>query len=338
MTGADAAAIRASLRAEVEVPALSPMDHGLVAGKLPAQGCVAAIGAFDGVHRGHVDLVDRAADDARRRGLPLVVTTFDPDPSAVVGPRPQAPLMTAVDRLRTLWSLGPDAMAVFRFDRALAGLSYGDFVTGLLVPTLHPAAVHVGEGFSLGARGEGTVDRLRGLCGPMGIDVVAHPLLELEGAPVSATRIRAVVAQGEVQQARELLGRYHYNHGTVVHGRGEGKSFGFPTANVLCPPGPVAPGSGVYAGVVAVDGRAWPAAINAGLPPTFAHGHGRGRGFFEAALLGFSGDLYGMRATVVPMAPLRSSVTFGDVADLKATVLGNIEQVRERLGDEPMRL
>lgn len=338
MNGADAAAIRTSLRAAVEVPGLFPMEHGLAAGTLPTRGSVAVIGAFDGVHRGHAELIARAADDARRRGLPLVVVTFDPDPSATVGPRPQAPLTTAVDRLRTLWSLGPDAMAVFRFDRALAELSYGDFVTGLLVPALRPAAIHVGEGFRLGARGEGTVDRLHGLCAPLDIDVVAHPLLEIEGVPVSATRIRDLVARGEVEQARNLLGRYHYNHGTVVHGRGEGKSFGFPTANVLCPPGPVAPDSGVYAGVVAVDGLVWPAAINAGLPPTFAHGGGRGRGFFEAALLGFSGDLYGKRATVVPMAPLRPSVTFGDVGDLKATVLANIEQVRERLGDEPLRL
>lgn len=337
MGPADAGELARSLAWGTVVPRGLPVAGGVLHGR-PGSPCVAAIGAFDGVHAGHRELLDRARQDAGSRGLPLVAVTFDPDPSVILGPDPQPALLSRDDRLRMLWSTGVDGVLVLDFTPAVASFDYRRFMDRLAA-TLGLASVHVGEGFRLGAGGEGTVPRLAAWGMAAGVDVFGHRLLALDGSTVSATRIRRDVAAGDVQEARRLLTRYHFSHGTVVHGRGEGASFGFPTANVVCPAGSVAPVSGVYGGYVVVDGLAWPAAVNAGLPPTFAEGgEGAPGPFLECALVGFSGDLYGSGVDVVLTEELRPSRRFEDVGDLRSVVLGNIEQVRRRLGEAPVGL
>ncbi len=337
MPASDAAELRRALAWGVELPEPVTVRSGLLFGKVPGP-VVAAIGAFDGVHRGHRELLARAREDARRRGLPLVAVTFDPDPSAVLGESAQPALLSRDDRLRMVWSVGLDGLLVCDFTPETAALDYREFMVGLQGVT-DLASIHVGEDFCLGARGLGTVGRLSAWGAQEGVDVFGHRLLALDGSPVSATRIRRDLERGDVQEARRLLARYHFSHGTVVHGRGEGASFGFPTANVACPAGSVAPASGVYGGYAVVNGLAWPAAVNAGFPPTFAAKGPEAAGpFLECALVGFSGDLYGADVDVVLTDELRPSRKFTDVGDLRSVVLGNIEQVRRRLGDEAVRL
>ncbi|MCI1665430.1 MAG: riboflavin biosynthesis protein RibF [Atopobiaceae bacterium] len=294
--------------------------------------CVCAIGAFDGVHVGHRALLADAASDAHGRGLPLVAVTFDPDPSDVLsGECVSQRLLTCRDRRRFLSTTPVDAILVLTFDSIIAGTEYGAFLDDVLLPLASPAAIHVGQGFVLGAGARGDAVAMGEYGHGHGFGLVAHPLVERGGRAVSATRTRSLLSEGDVRSAASLLGRPHYVSGVVVHGRGQGTGFGFPTANVSCDPSLRLPGEGVYAGYVRVGSLAWPAAVNVGSSRTFED---RREGFLEATLLGFDGDLYGEMVDVVFTDRLRPPMVFGSVEELERVVLGNVSWVRDNLGDE----
>ena len=296
-----------------------------------------AIGAFDGVHRGHRALISSCVADAHARGERAVVVTFDPDPSELLaGDAADARLLCVADRAACCRALGADEVLVLPFDRALAALSPRAFVD-LLAERLGPiSCAHVGENFRFGARGSGDVSTLAALGAELGFSVVTHRLLTLDGAPVSSTRVRGLLARGEVDAAARLLGRCHFVRGHVAHGRGEGTAFGFPTANVVCDARTCMPGEGVYACAVTDGTYAWPAAANVGAPPTF-DGR-RAPNFLEANLLGFSGDLYGSELAVVFLRWLRASRPFDSLEELERVVLGNIDWVRRNVGAESVEV
>lgn len=301
------------------------------AGAAHPHGVVAAIGAFDGLHLGHRELIASCVEDAAARGAASVVITFDPDPSELLaGDRAERRLLCVEDRVAFCHKLGVDEVLVLRFDKTLAAQDPACFMQGLCerLGTIH--ALHVGSNFHFGTHGAGNVDTLRELGQRWGYAVVPHELVSFDGKPVSSTRIRALLAQGSVDQAACLLGRQHFVRGTVAHGRGEGTSFGFPTANVCCDVRSCMPAEGVYACIV-TDGRhAWPAAANVGAPPTFSDHRDA---FLEANLIGFEGDLYGSDLAVIFVAWLRASRPFSSLEELEQVVLGNIDWVRRNVGD-----
>lgn len=292
--------------------------------------CAVAIGAFDGCHIGHRELVRRTVADARARGIASVAVTFDPDPDEVVSRAPALKLMTVADRLRALALTGVDFVVVVPFTRELAALDHDAFFTRVLAAALDVRAVHVGSDFRLGARGASTVAIMRAWGAERGIDVVGHDLVHADGSVVSATRIRSLVAAGDVSAARVELGRRPLVRGTVVHGRGQGTGMGFPTANILVPEGLQLPAEGVYAGFAVLGCEAWPAAINVGVPPMFAKSAASAR--LEANLLGFDGDLYGRELAVVFDRRLRAPESFASVEELVATVNNDIASTRALLG------
>ena len=308
------------------VPATDVASAGARSG-MPT--CV-AIGAFDGVHLGHRRLIEACVSDAHARGLRALVVTFDPDPSEVLSSSPtEQRLLDVSDRIGFCATLGVDDIVTLRFDARLASQSPEAFV-GLLEEEVGPlACVHVGENFRYGAGGAGTTATLEEIGARRGFAVITHPLLQEGGQTVSSTRIRALLEAGDVEQAAKLLGRCHFVRGMVEHGRGEGTSFGFPTANVSCDPRVCLPGEGVYACVVTDGVHAWPSAANVGAPPTFS---GRRAAFLEANLIGFDGDLYGRDLAVVFLAWLRGSRTFDSLEELERTVLGNIDWVSRNVG------
>lgn len=309
-------------------------------GRLPgSRGSVCAIGAFDGVHLGHRALIERARSEALRRGDELVVVTFSPDPSVVLCPgHPQRMLLSDEGRLRALRSIeGVDRVVVLDFTQELAALPYDRFVLETLGGLVGLDAIVVGSDFRLGAGGEGTVEALSGLGRAHGFDVIGMDLLDEGGAPVTASRIRRLVGDGRVEAAAGLLGRCHVVSGEVVHGRGEGTGFGFPTANVRVRDGLCLPAEGVYAGYVACRETAWPAAINVGKPRSFSPGE-EGEPFLEATLLGFDGDLYGARVEVAFVRWLREPRSFSSVEELERVVLGNVSWVRGTLGERGIDL
>lgn len=297
--------------------------------KIPVPDVVLAIGAFDGFHLGHQALVEATVCEAQERGAESVALMFDPDPSSVVG-RPEKSLLGIEERAYALLQAGVDYVMIVDFDEELASCPAHDFLDRYLLRYFTPSSIHVGDNFRFGARGEGDVGTLSVLGEELGFAVRAHPLVLVGDEPVSASRIRAALGDGGegLDIANMLLGRCHITRGRVVHGRGEGTSLGFPTANVRCA-GRCLPEEGVYGGYVVKGDDAWPAAINVGPPYTFTF---RGSNTLEANLLGFSGNLYDEEVSVVFVKRLRGSHHFSSIDDLKSAVMSNIKWVEENLG------
>ncbi len=253
-------------------------------------GSIVAIGSFDGLHKGHRELVKACVAEARKLGAAPVVVTFDPDPAELlIGERAQRRLLAVADRVALCQSLGVERVCVIPFTAEFSQKSPLEFVEHLQGTLDTIASVHVGANFHFGCGGSGDVDVLQRLGKRFGFRVTVHPLLEIQGAPVSSTRIRALLAQGRVSDAAALLCRHHFIRGVVAHGRGEGTAFGFPTANVRCDVRSCMPCEGVYACIVTDGRKAWPAAANVGTPPTFDSRHDSC--FLEANLIGFEGNL-----------------------------------------------
>ena len=307
--------------------------YRLDTGALPDKpiACSICIGAFDGLHLGHRRLLGLTIADARDRGVPAVAVTFDPDPDCVVGPGPAPKLMASADRIAGLASSGVDAVLVVPFDDRLAALGHAEFFRRALMPILDVRSVHVGSDFRLGSGGTGTVDVLAAWGASVGVDVMGHDLVLDDGAPITATRIRWLLASGDLDAVERELGRNYFIRGTVVTGRGEGTKMGFPTANIRVPGHIQRPAAGVYAGFALEGGNAWPAAINVGVPPMFEGEKGAAE--LEANFLGFDGDLYGSDIALLFCKLLRPQHRFDSVEELIAAVKANIEDVRELYGD-----
>lgn len=297
---------------------------------------VCTIGAFDGVHRGHRFLFSATVADARRRGLPSVIMTFDPDPDELFLPRERVhKLLNNEDRLAYLRGFGADYVMSVPFTRELAANTTESFLRDVVSPVFAPRAIHVGSDFRLGAGNAGNVAELRALgrrSRKTKCEVFGYDLLCNESAPVSATRIRhLLIDQGDCAGAARLLCRPHFVRGRVEHGRQQGRGFGFPTANVALDYPYVVPAEGVYACLVLVGGTVWPAAVNVGVPRTFSGEEHCGS--IEANLLGFSGDIYGEQVAVAFVERLRGQRSFSSLDELIATVEGNIAWVGEHLGE-----
>lgn len=297
--------------------------------------CVVAIGAFDGVHRGHLDLLAHARRDAAERGVAAIAVTFDPDPDEVVCECPSLKLTGFSDRLRALGASGM-GVAVVSFTRELAALDHVDFFERVLAPFLDIRAIHVGADFRLGARGASTVDVMRAWGADHGVDVMGHDLLVDGAQPITATRIRRLIASGDVTAAARELGRRFCVRGIVAPGRGQGTGMGFPTANVVVRTGMQMPADGVYVGFALVGDQVWPAAINAGVPPMFADSAASAR--LEANLIGYRGDLYGNEVAIAFDRMVRPSRSFESIDALVRAVEGDIASIREAYGDTPVRI
>lgn len=294
-----------------------------------------AIGVFDGVHRGHRDLIAATVADARARGVRAVVVTFDPDPDTVVGRAPALKLMSVDDRLCALAALGVDAVVAVPFTHEVAGLDHAAFFD-LLARILDIRSIRVGSDFRLGRGGASGVAEMRAWGGPRSIEVYAHDLLLDDGCAICATRIRRELAEGSVVRAAELLGRAYMVRGRVAPGRHEGTGMGFPTANIEVPSTIQMPADGVYEGLALIDGTVWPAAVNVGVPPTYADSAASAH--LEANLIGFKGDIYGNNVALAFTRRLRPSQKFDSLDELIATVMGNIEDIRADLGDTGVKI
>lgn len=195
-----------------------------------------AIGVFDGVHRGHQELIAALVRDARAHGCKAVVVTFDPDPDVVVSPSPAQKLMTTSDRLHALAQTGVDAVVAVPFTPEVAALDHVGFLA-LLSRVVDIRSIRVGSDFRLGRGGASGVDEMRTWGAKRGVDVYGHDLLCEGGEAICATRIRHELGQGHVELAAELLGRPYMVRGGVIRGRHEGSGMGFPTANLHVPDG-----------------------------------------------------------------------------------------------------
>jgi riboflavin kinase/FMN adenylyltransferase len=268
-----------------------------------------AIGTFDGVHRGHQAVIDDAD----------TVLTFDPHPLEVLHPAalPKLIMPFAVKR-DVIEGLGVDELVVIPFDRDFAELSAEEFIERVLVRRLGARKVSVGENFRFGAKARGDHEML---AGREEFETRVVPLVEVDGETVSSTRIRALVAAGDMEAARRCLGAPFMVEGTVVPGDRRGRELGFPTANIVPDDKLVIPGHGVYAAFA----NGVPAAVNVGVRPTFETGRGL---LIETYLIDREDDLYGKELRVAFVERLRGERRFSGVEELITQMRNDVEDAK----------
>lgn len=303
----------------------------------PVRGSAVTIGAYDGVHLGHRHLIAALRAMAGRRGLDTAVVTFDRHPATVVRPASAPALLTDLDqKLELLADAGVDRTLVVPFDEARADQTAEDFVVEVLVDALAARTVVVGEDFHFGHGRKGNVALLADMGARHGFEVVGLALeRDASGGAVSSTRIRELLAGGDVRGAARLLGRRHQVRGVVVHGDDRGGSeLGFPTANIDIPEGVALPGIGIYAcWYERGHGQVHPAAVSVGRRPTFyAESSEPGPLLVEAFLIDFEGDLYGEAARVSFVDRLREEKRFDSVDELVVAMARDVEATRMVLG------
>jgi riboflavin kinase/FMN adenylyltransferase len=292
------------------------------------RGGVVSIGNFDGVHRGHAALLAEMSRQTREMGGPAIALTFDPHPLDLLR-ADQAPprLTTPEDRGRLLHELGADHVLVLRITHEMLALRATEFFGQVVQEHLQTRALVEGSNFGFGRGREGDIHTLAQLCEPAGIRLAVVPPVVLDGAEVSSSRVRSALTAGSIRAAAALLGRPYRLHGTVGVGQRRGQKLGFPTAN-LDHLRTLAPGDGVYAVRVPVQGRLWPGAANVGPNPTF----GEMARKVEVHLIGFQGDLYGQPLAVDFVDRLRDTRPFAHVEELLEQLRRDVAAAREIAG------
>jgi riboflavin kinase / FMN adenylyltransferase len=280
-----------------------------------------AVGTFDGVHRGHREVIEGSNS----------VLTFDPHPVSVVAPQHTPKLLTTLERKAELIaSLGVKELIVIPFDADFARRTADQFISEVLVDALGATQVAIGENFRFGHKAQGDPQLL---LADGRFSTVVHPLLEVDGEVVSSSHIRGLVLAGDVGEAGRLLGAPFQLRGDVAHGDERGRELGFPTANLVPDEALACPGHGVYAALA--DGHA--AAVSIGVRPTFKTGRGE---LIEAYLLDFEGDLYGSRLSLEFLERLRGERRFDTPDALIEQMRHDVDRTRElvearRRGEPP---
>jgi len=278
---------------------------------------VLALGNFDGLHRGHLKIIERVRRGAAEHGGTPMAMTFDPHPSRVVRPDKAPPLlMTKEQRLEAFERAGINAVAVVRFTPELSQWDPETFVRTVLVDWLRVSEVWVGANFLFGHDRSGNFSTLRTLGQRYGFRADKIDPVRYKEFVVSSTRVRRLVSEGRMDEAGALLGHQFYVDGRVVPGAHRGRELGFPTANLetsneLLPP------NGVYATMVTIDGIVHPSITNVGVRPTFGD---TARTVIEAYVLGYEGDLYGRQVRLGFVQRLRDERKFEDVDALRAQI------------------
>ncbi len=287
---------------------------------------VLALGNFDGMHRGHLKIIERVRRGAEERGATAVAMTFDPHPSKIVRPDKAPPLlMTHQQKLDALARAGMHGVAIVRFTPELAQWDPEMFVRTVLVEWLRVTEVWVGANFLFGHDRSGNFSTLRSLGARYGFRAEKIDPVRYKDFVVSSTRVRRLITEGRVDEAGALLGHYYTMSGTVVQGRQRGKGLGFPTANV-CADNELVPPSGVYATTVGLEGTAYPSVTNVGTRPTFEEAV---ETVIESHVLDFDKDLYGVRVKLGFVQRLRDEKKFEGAEALKTQIEADRMRARD---------
>ena len=293
-------------------------------------GCVATIGNFDGIHRGHQVIIDQVRDRAHQLGVPSVVMVFEPLPREFFGGADgPARLMRFREKVEVLLAHDVDIVVCLQFNSRLRNLSAMEFIEQVLIEGLNVHHLVVGDDFRFGCDRKGDFRLLQQVGESRGFEVEHTETICVGGDRISSTRVRQALAENRLADARELLGRPYTISGRVVYGKALGRELGVPTANILLG-GEKPPLRGVY--VVAVempDGIVQRGMANIGMRPTVNGQHPS----LEVHLLDFSADLYGTRLTVTFLYHLRDEVSFDSVAELENQIHKDINQGRDWLAN-----
>src|SRR5688572_12822727 len=290
---------------------------------------VLALGNFDGLHRGHMKIIDRVRPRAGERAGTPAAMTFDPHPPRVLRPdKAPALLMTKAQKIEALSRSGMQGVALVRFTRELSLWDPEMFVKTVLVEWLHVMEVWVGANFLFGHDRAGTFSVLRTLGMRYGFRAEKIDPVRYKDFVVSSTRVRRLVAEGRVDEAGALLGHHYFIDGEVVRGAGRGRELGVPTAN-LASPNELVPPAGVYATLASVDGIVFPSVTNIGVRPTFGDVSAP---VVEAHLLDVDRDLYGRTLRLSFVQRMRDERAFSDVDALRAQIDADTRSARRLFG------
>lgn len=297
---------------------------------------VLTLGNFDGVHRGHQAILKLVIDRARALDGESVLYTFEPHPRRVLEAESNLRLLeTFEQKVETLEYLGVDAVIAEPFDLEFARVGPERFIGHHIHERIRPVEVYVGYDFHFGRDREGSMRMLTERGPHLGFSVTVVPEVQVEGRDVNSTRIRELLAEGDVEEAALLLGRPFCARGEVIEGDRRGRTIGFPTAN-LAPETEILPAPGVYFGRLRClgsgaswQGRSLPAVTNVGFRPTFRDGRDL---VAEAHIIDFSGDLYGVEVDLTFEGRIRAEKRFESVEALQMQIARDIDEARERLG------
>ncbi len=295
---------------------------------------VITLGVFDGVHLGHRQLIRETVRAARERGARSVGVVFAPHPDEVLKPGTRVPrLLPPAETLARLTAAGLDSAVEVPFDDEVRAMEPEAFLD-TLSPSIELRAITMCLGSAFGRGRSGTPERVAAIGRERGFDVVTVDPMNVDGEPVSSTRIRMALAAGEIENATRLVGAPPLLRGIVVSGDRRGRELGFPTANLEFDYTPAMPALGIYLGAVSVAergvGPAHPALVSIGVRPTF---HDDGRVLVEAYLLDWAGDLYGATLDLELTARLREERRFDSVDALVAQMRADEADARRRIGD-----
>ncbi len=308
------------------------MQHYWSLEDVQLQGAWLTIGSFDGVHRGHQEIVRHLTAGARAAGYPAVVLTFHPHPAVVLGKR-NGPmyLTTPEERAELLGEMGVDVVISHPFNLAVSQMTAEEFMR-LVCDRLGVRNLWVGHDFALGRGREGNVSTLRRLGEKLGYQVEALSPVMIDGQVVSSSQIRSLITRGDIKGAARFLGRPYRVSGRVEPGDGRGRTIGIPTANLAVWEGLVLPAAGVYTVRARIDSfsdEIWGAVANIGFRPTFHSNDPAMR--VEAHLLDFQDDLYGKHLHLEFLARLRDEQRFPNVDALVSQIQADIQQARKIL-------
>ena len=304
------------------------MIHAESIDQLDLQNSWLTIGVFDGVHRGHQQIIRKLTAGAHEMNAPAVVLTFWPHPATVLGNSIVKCLTTPDERANLLFDLGVDVVITQTFDRSVANTSAHDFAARLK-QHLGMQRILMGYDFALGKGREGDAARLAVIGQELGYAVEVIPAISDESGVISSTEIRKLVGVGDVAEAARLLGHPYSVHGTVIHGDGRGRSIGIPTANIDYSMDKVIPPNGIYACWVPIGMEKYRAMTNIGINPTFTPDKQSPN--VEAHLLDFDRDLYDQDLKVEFVERLRDEIKYPSVEALVLQIHVDIERGREIL-------
>ncbi len=318
--------------------------HGLISVVGPFTKAKVTLGTFDGVHRGHLSVLRRLLAWARETGGDAVVVTFDRPPRSALAGKSRPPrgaswgqILSLDHRLMLFERLGLDAAIVLSFGPALAALEPEEFVKDLLVNRMKAEGVLLGHDTRFGRGGRGDFDLMRRMGEQFHFETRSVPVVELDGARVSSTRVREAIRAGDLRLAERLLGRRVSVFGTVVPGLGRGRRIGFPTIN-LDLHHEVRPQQGVYATRCLIAGSLRDSVTNIGPAPTLqpaGPAHLSERVIVETHILDFSGDLYGQDIEVQFVDRIRAEEVFPSAEALVERIKADIGEARRRLANAP---
>lgn len=316
--------------------------HGLTSAIGPFTKAKVTLGTFDGVHRGHLSVLRRLLAWARETGGDAVVVTFDRPPRAALTGKPRLPhgaswgqILSLDHRLMLFERLGLDTTVVLTFEPPLAALEPEEFVKDLLVDRLKAEGVLLGHDTRFGRDGRGDFELMRRLAAQFHFEARSVPVVELDGAPVSSTRLREAIRAGDLRLAERLLGRRVCVRGTVIAGLGRGRRIGFPTIN-LDLHHEVRPPQGVYATRCLIGGSMRDSVTNIGPAPTLqptGPAYLSERIIVETHILDFSGDLYGQDVEVQFVDRIRAEEIFPSAESLAERIAADVREARLRLAN-----